>query len=316
MNGLELRHLRTLQALRDTGKVAAAAERVYLTQSAVSHQLKDLEERCGCKLIYRQSQPYRFTAAGNRLLELADKVIPMVQDAKNDLLRIAGGDSGRLHISIECHSCVDWLLAAVDAYQKEWPDIELDISTGFTLKPMPALIRGELDMVITSDVENDSRLRYTPLFQYQAQLAVAPHHKLAEEKFILPEHLKTETLITYPIERTRLDIFRYFLDPAGVEPAKIRTAELTSLMIHMVATGRCVVSLPNWALHNYVEKQFVKPKPLGKNGLWSTLYAATRDDNHDYHYIQQFCDTVRENCQKTLVGVKPVEKAKELKAAG
>lgn len=303
MSHIELRHLRTLAALRETGSLVEAAERVFLTQSALSHQLKDLEHRLGASLFIRKTRPVRFTPAGERLLALADRVLPAVEQADDDLVRLAGGEAGRIYMAIECHSCFDWLLPAIDSYREAWPDVDLDISTGFNFAPFPALARGDLDLVITADPVEDPAICYLPLFSYEAQLALSRHHPLAQKDFVEPEDLRDETLICYPVDRDRLDIFHNFLEPAGVEPAQLRTAELTTMMIQLVASGRGVTCLPNWALHDYRERQFIVPRSLGAEGIWPTLYAAVRQDQQDAPYMQGFVSTAIETCFANLVGI-------------
>jgi LysR family transcriptional regulator, regulator for metE and metH len=303
MSSVELRHLRTLVALRDAGSLVEAAERVFLTQSALSHQLKDLEQRLGCALFIRKTRPVRFTSAGQRLLKLADEVLPLVHSAERDLDRLAGGESGRIFMAIECHSCFEWLLPAIDRYRESWPDVELDIASGFHFAPLPALARGDLDLVITADPVDDPALAYLPLFSYEAQLAVARDHRLAERPWVTPQDLAGETLITYPVDRGRLDIFKNFLEPAGVEPARIRHAELTTMMVQLVASGRGVVCLPNWALHEYRERDYVLVKSLGEEGVWPTLYAAVRDDQRSAPFIQGFVTVARQTCFDNLRGI-------------
>jgi LysR family transcriptional regulator, regulator for metE and metH len=303
MLGLELRHLRTLAALRDTGSLVEAAERVFLTQSALSHQLKDLEDRLGCPLFLRKTRPVRFTSAGMRMLRLADEVLPLMHGAERDLERLSGGQSGRLFMAIECHSCFEWLLPAINRYREGWPDVELDISSGFNFAPLPALARGDLDLVVTSDPLRDLPVTYLPLFSYEAQLAVSPRHALAGRDWVVPEDLRGEVLITYPVERSRLDVFRQFLDPAGAEPARLRTAELTAMMIQLVASGRGVACLPNWALHEYLSKDYVVARSLGEEGVWPTLYAAVREGEETSAFIKAFVGTAIETCFKTLHGI-------------
>jgi LysR family transcriptional regulator for metE and metH len=303
MSIVELRHLRTLVALRDTGSLVEAADRVFLTQSALSHQLKDLETRLGCALFIRKTRPVRFTPAGRRLLKLADEVLPCVRSAEQDLDRLAGGESGRIFMAIECHSCFEWLLPAINEYREHWPDVELDISSGFHFAPLPALARGDLDLVITADPVPDLGLVYLPLFSYQAELAVARDHDLAARPWIEPEDLAGETLIVYPVDRNRLDIFNAFLEPAGVEPANVRTAELTTMMIQLVASGRGVACLPNWALHEYQERDYVVVKSLGEDGVWPTLYAAVRTDDAEAPFISGFVDVAKRTCFANLVGI-------------
>ncbi|MDZ7670176.1 MAG: LysR family transcriptional regulator [Gammaproteobacteria bacterium] len=307
MSQVELRHLRTLVALRDTGSLVEAAERVFLTQSALSHQLKDLETRLGCSLFIRKTRPVRFTTSGQRLLKLADEVLPLVHGAERDLARLAGGEAGRIFMAIECHSCFEWLLPAIDRYREAWSDVELDIASGFHFAPLPALGRGDLDLVITADPIDDPGFAYLPLFSYEAQLAVARDHRLAERPWIEPEDLTRETLISYPVDRERLDIFKQFLDPAGVEPGGIRNAELTTMMVQLVASGRGVVCLPNWALHEYRQRDYVLVKSLGEEGVWPTLYAAVRRDQQAAPFIQGFVEVAKQTCFDNLVGIVTAE---------
>ncbi|MDE0423107.1 MAG: LysR family transcriptional regulator [Gammaproteobacteria bacterium] len=307
MHHIELRHLRTVAALRGASTLVEAAERVYLTQSALSHQLKDLEERLGCTLFIRKTRPMRFTSAGKRLLQLADEVLPLVQTASLDLARLAGGHSGRLHMSIECHSCFEWLLPAINAYREDWPEVELDISGGFHFQPLPALLRGDLDLVVTADPIEEPGLAYLPLFGYEAQMALAADHRLTEKEWIDPGDVADETLITYPIDRSRQDIFTRFLDPAGIEPARVRTAELTPMMVQLVASGRGVCCLPNWALHEYIERDYVVARSLGEEGIWPNLYAAVRTEQRDAPYIAAFVALAKDTCYQNLVGIGPTD---------
>ena len=143
---LELRHLRTLTTLREAESLVEAAERLHLTQSALSHQIKDLEERLGMSLFVRKSKPVRFTSAGLRLLRLADTLLPQVRQAERDIQRLAGGQAGRLHMAIECHSCFQWLMPTIDQFRNAWPEVEVDFASGFFFAPLPALAQGLSEM--------------------------------------------------------------------------------------------------------------------------------------------------------------------------
>ncbi|MCD8513095.1 MAG: LysR family transcriptional regulator [Nitrincola sp.] len=301
---VEIRHLKTLTALRDAGSLVEAAERVHLTQSALSHQLKDLEERLNCSLFIRKTKPIAFTTAGKRLLTLADELMPMIRNAERDIIRLAGGETGRLNICIECHSCFDWLMPTIDHFRTNWPEVEMDLSTGFSFLPLPALMRGDLDLVITSDPDPKPGITYVPLFTYESVLALSNQHTLTHKKLIQPVDLKDETLITYPIDHGRLDIFTRFLDPAGIEPAKTRTCELTVMILQLVASGRGVSALPNWAIHEHLENKYIASRPLGEKGLWCTLYAAIRSEQAEAEFIVDFLDTAKEITFRNLTGIK------------
>ncbi|MFG6665912.1 LysR family transcriptional regulator [Halomonas sp. HNIBRBA4712] len=311
---LELRHLRTLIALRETGSLVEAAERVHLTQSALSHQLKDLESRVEGALFVRKTRPVEFTRAGLRLLALADELLPAVRRAERDLARLAGTEQGRLHMAIECHSCFAWLMPTVDYFRDHWPEIEIDIPSGHHFDPLPALAREQLDLVITADPQPIDGIHYAPLFRYEGLLAVARQHAFAKKGFVTPAELAEETLITYPVEHSRLDVFTRFLTPAQLRPREIRTAELTLMMMQLVASGRGVCALPNWALTEYLERDYVSAVKLGEAGIWSTLYAAIREETRKAPWMEDFLRTARETSFAVLSGIKPATHDEESEA--
>lgn len=300
---LDLRHLRTLASLRDSGSLVDAAERLFVTQSALSHQLKDLEDRIGCALFFRKTKPVRFTAAGQRILELADTVLPAVSAAERDLNNVGGGRAGRLHMAIECHSCFEWLMPAIERYRDAWPQVQIDLASGFNFDALPALLQGDLDLVITANPSTTDGLVYEPLFQYEAQLAVPRDHALVAVEWVRPEQLADETMIVYPVDRSRLDVFTNFLDPAGVKPAAVRVAELTPMIVQLVASGRGVACLPNWVLHEYRARHLIEVRSLGEDGLWPTLYAAVREEDHAALYVNGFVELARKSCFENLVGI-------------
>ncbi|SFC20501.1 transcriptional regulator, LysR family [Marinospirillum celere] len=302
---IELRHLKTLVALRSCGSLVDAAERLHLTQSALSHQLKSLEYLLDTELFIRKSKPLQFTPAGQRLLKLADDLLPRVEAAQRDLQRLSRGQAGRLHLAIECHSCYQWLMPTLDAFRLKWPEVEVDIPGGHHFAPLPALKRQELDLVITADPRPIEGVSYQPLFQYESLLALPKDHALVDRAFIEPLDLATETLITYPVERNLLDIFTHFLDPAGVEPAGIRTAELTILMMQLVASHRGVCALPNWAMTEYLERDYVTARRMGPEGTWGTLYAAFRSSQQEQAFIQEFIELARQTSDRVLTDIKP-----------
>lgn len=308
---IDLRHLKTLAALKKTGSLVEAAECVHLTQSALSHQIKDLEERIGCSLFVRKTKPLRFTMAGERIVKLAETVLPLIHSTERELAKLTHGEAGRLYISVECHSCFDWLMPTLNKFRDNWPEVELDLMSGFNFAPIPALARGDIDLVITSDPEPVSGISFTPLFQYESLLAMSKHHPLTQKEFITPEDLQSETLITYPVDTDRLDVFQHFLDPADIEPQHIRTAELTVMMIQLIASGRGVGALPIWALSEYVRQDYITTRPLGANGVWATLYAATRTEQLEYPYFTDFLQCAKRSCFTHLDGIEPTANHKD-----
>ncbi len=302
---IEVRHLETLLAIRDGGSLQEAAERLHLTQSALSHQLRDLEVRLKTSLLNRRTRPARLTTAGLRLVSLAEDVLPRIRAAELELRRLSAGRAGRLHVAIDCHSCFQWLMPTLDAFRKDWPEVSLDLSAAFSFAPLPALTRGDLDVVITSDPEPMDAVQYTALFGYELVLAVPSQGPLGTARRIDPEDLADQILITYPVDRSRLDIFTAFLDVAGIEPAGVRTAELTPMIVQLVASGRGVAALPSWALDEYRNLPGVRIIPLG-SGIWRTLQAGVRIEDADTPYVQAFLEQASKTCFETLPGIRTV----------
>ncbi|CAG8998399.1 MAG: HTH-type transcriptional regulator MetR [Candidatus Celerinatantimonas neptuna] len=311
---LELKHLKTLIALRESKTLVEAATRLCLTQSALSHQLKALELRIGAQLFIRKSKPLRFTIAGLRLLELADQVLPKFVLAERELARLVEGQSGRLHLAIECHSCFNWLMPAIDIYRGLWPDVDLDFASGFSFEPLPELAEGEQDIVITSDPLPVAGICYKALFAYQPMLAVSPGHRLATKEVITPEDFKEETLISYPVDPSRLDLFNLFLQPAGVKPKAIRQVDMTMMMIQLVASDLGVAVLPNWALNEYVKKGYVVGRHLGDGHLWQNLYLATREEEQTHSHLRAFIQIAQKSCFEHLCGIRTAQKQDDIPA--
>lgn len=287
---IELKHLRTLQALRNTGSLAAAAAQLHQTQSALSHQFSDLEQRLGFKLFVRKSQPLRFTAQGEILLQLAEQVLPQIQQA---LQSCHEPHQTTLRIAIECHSCIQWLTPALDNFRLRYPQVAMDFKSGVTFDPQPALQQGELDLVMTSDILPRSGLHYSPMFDFEVRLVLAPDHPLADKPQITPEDLRDETLMIYPVQRQRLDIWRHFLQPAGISPA-LKSVDNTLLLIQMVAARMGLAALPHWVVESFERQGLVITKTLG-DGLWSRLYAAVRDGEQRQAITEAFIRSARQH---------------------
>lgn len=299
---LELRHLRTLLALKETGSVSMAAKRVYLTQSALSHQIKLMEEQFGLLLFERKSNPLRFTAAGDRLIRLANEILPKVVDAERELARVKHGDAGQLRIAVECHTCFDWLMPAMDEFRQHWSLVELDIVSGFHTDPVGLLLSHRADWAIVSDVEQNDDVLFKPLFSYEMVGICSKDHPLANKEVWQAEDFAEETWVTYPVPDDMLDLYRQVLKPKGINPAR-RTTELTIALIQLVASRRGIATVPYWAALPYLEKGYVVARKITEEGLYSNLYAAIRREDANLAYIEDFHQTVKAQSFSTLPGL-------------
>jgi LysR family transcriptional regulator, regulator for metE and metH len=276
---LEFRHLRTIRAIHQAGGVGKAADLLNITQSALSHQLKGLEDQCGVELFVRRTKPLRLSAAGMKLLRLAEDVLPRVDSLEDEFRALVSGKSGRLHIAIECHACFEWLFPVLEKFRRAWPDVDVDIRPGLAFGALPALVREEVDLVISADPEDLPGVTFTPLFDYEPRFVAAATHPLAAKPFVEAEDFRDETLITYPVDRARLDVFTGLLTPAKVEPRATRQVELTAVILLLVASGRGVAVLPDWVLREVKSSSDYVTRPLTEHGMTKRLYAATRDED-------------------------------------
>jgi len=284
---LEIRHLRTLRAVEETGSLAGAARLISLTQSALSHQLKQLEAHYDVPLFTRNTRPMTLTETGRRLLDLANDILPRIDAAESTL---AAGRTGgeRFHVAIECHSCFDWLLPALNQVRKHWPELDVDAQMAFDA--LPLLRNKQIDVVITSDPTDEDDVSFMRLFEYEAQLIVPPGHRLATKKSITPKDLINETLVTYPVEAERLDVYKAFLKPAGLKLSNRRTSELTDMIVQHVESGRGIAVLPDWVLQqNPLARQLVT-RSLGARGVTRTVYAAVRKADESNLELKDFVD--------------------------
>jgi LysR family transcriptional regulator for metE and metH len=276
---IEFRHLRTIRAIHEEGGLARAAERLHITQSALSHQIKGLEDQAGVELFVRRSRPMRLSSAGLKLLRLAEDVLPRLAALEEEFEGLRSGKSGRLHIAIECHACFDWLLPVLEAFRLSWPEVDVDIRPGLQFEALPALLREEVDLVVSSDPEDLSGVDFTPLFDYEPVFVCARDHPLAAKDWIEAEDFAEQHLITYPVERSRLDVFSQLLFPAGVEPRSIRQVELSAVMLLLVASGRGVAVLPDWVVRDPRTPASIVTRPLTEGGITRRLFGATRGDD-------------------------------------
>ncbi|WP_197328920.1 LysR family transcriptional regulator [Ralstonia syzygii] len=303
---LEIRHLRTLIALAESGSVSRAAERLHLTQSALSHQLRALESHYGLAVVRRKGQTVALSEAGERLLELAHKVVADIQAAERDLERIKGRAAGTLRIALECHTCFDWLIPVMDAFRPRWPEVELDLVSGFHADPLALLKEGRADVVIGSEPKPRRGVVFAPLFRFEILAVLPVDHPLRSRKWLEAKDFAGQTLITYPVPEERIDLIRQVLAPAGV-PFTRRTTELTIAVLQLVASRRGLAALPIWGIRNYVDYEYVIAKRVGREGLWSDLYAAMVRDYAQAPFSQDFIETAKSICFAQLPGVMALE---------
>lgn len=291
---LERIHLVILKEIEQCGSLTAAADRLHLTQSALSHSIKKLEQQLGTPLWIREGKQLQLTQSGQYLLSIAKRLLPQLIMAENQLRQYAQGERGTLHIGMECHPCYQWLLKVVSPYLLSLPDVDVDVKQKFQFGGIGALFSYEIDILVTPDPLYKSGLYFEPVFDYEQVLVTASNHHLAQNTFIEPDQLNSEILITYPVSIERLDIFNQFLMPAGIMPRKHKTFETTDIILQMVANGRGVTALPKWLALDYAEKLKLSLIKLGERGVMKKIHLGVRKEDLSIHYVNAFFEIARQ----------------------
>ncbi len=290
---IELKHLRTIRAIHQAGGLARAAEMLNMTQSALSHQVAGLEDQAGMELFVRRSKPMRLSAAGFRMLRIADRILPEIDALEEEFSALRSGKTGRLHITLECHACYDWLFPVLEMFRRAWPDVDVDIRAGLAFDAMPALNREEVDLVITSDPAAQNGISFNPLFDYHPTFVASAQNPLAAKEIITAEDFRDQVVITYPVSRDRLDLFSEVLTPARVEPRGHRTAELTAVILMLVGSNRGVAVLPDWVMREVKTSSDYVTRPLGPEQVIKRMYAATREEDSTRPFMAHFLRLAR-----------------------
>jgi LysR family transcriptional regulator for metE and metH len=290
---LERIHLAIIREVERTGSLTAAAEALFLTQPALSHAVKKIEQQLGTPIWSREARRLRLTQAGHYLLALANRVLPQLEYAEQVMGQYAHGQRGTLRIGMECHPCYQWLLKVVSPFLSKWPDVDVDVKQKFQFGGIGALFGYEIDMLVTPDPLHKPGLRFEPVFDYEQVLVVGKKHRLAEHAYVTPKQLGEEILITYPVEIERLDIYNQFLLPAGCAPKKHKTIETTDIMLEMVASGRGVAALPRWLVDEYKGKVAISPVRLGRHGIAKQIFLGMRETDTEIDYMKAFVELAR-----------------------
>jgi LysR family transcriptional regulator for metE and metH len=290
---LERIHLAMVQEVDRLGSLTAAATSLHLTQSALSHTAKKLEQHMGTAIWLREGRSLRLTQAGQYLLAVARRVLPQLVLAEQRISQYAQGERGALRIGMECHPCYQWLLKVVSPYLAQWPDVDVDVKQKFQFGGIGALFGYEIDLLVTPDPLYKPGLSFEPVFDYEQVLVVSTRHALGQQAFVTPAQLEREVLISYPVPVDRLDIYNQFLAPAGIMPRGHKEIETTDIMLQMVESGRGVAALPRWLADEYASKMEVVSLRLGRKGIAKQIFLGAREAEVEIDYLKAFIELAK-----------------------
>jgi len=284
---LEIRHLKLVAAVAETGSITRAGNRLHLTQSALSHQLRGAEEQLGVPLFERRNARMFLTPAGQRLLLTARTVLAELDRAASDIQRNGAPAQGLIRISTQCHTVYHWFPPQLIRFQKKFPGVEVQLVIEATNTPFEALLDGKLDLALICDPIRNRKIRYTPLFEDDVVIVVPPNHHFARKTCAAPEDFASENVLLYP-PREESTLLRKVLEPAGIQPRKVQEVMLTEVILEMVMGGLGIAALPRWAVGPQMASGALIGVPLQPPGYrWQWSIAQLRA-NRPPAYVQEF----------------------------
>lgn len=290
---MEIRHLKLIKAIVEEGGITRAKESLHLSQSALSYQLKEAEQQLGAPLFYRRNKKLVMTPVGEKYYKTAKKILRELGEAEAEVRKIVSGEKGVIRISTECYTNYHWLPAVLRKFEREFPQVEVEIVFEATLKPVEKLIAGDLDLAITSNPEPFAQMEYIKLFTDEMLAVVSRHHPWASRAFIEPEAFRQATLIIHSLPLETVSVFRERLIPRGISPKKLIVLPLTEASIELVKADMGVMVLANWALKPYLNDGISAIK-IGDTGFFRQQYVARIEDRPYPIYYDRFINFLRE----------------------
>jgi LysR family transcriptional regulator for metE and metH len=285
---IEIRHLALVTEIADTGSVTRAAERLHLTQSALSHQLRDIESRLATPLFLRLGRRMVLTPAGERVLASARRVLDDLARTEHDLQTMSTPNTGVLRLCTQCNTGYHWLPPLLESFHKTYPAVDVQIVVGATDRPVEALLDGQIDLAFITDRTEDARLMTKPVFRDELVAVVPPSHPFAQRPFIEPTDLSGAHLLLYNPDPKSSDIFRYVLGPAGVEPGRISRVPLTEAILELIRAGQGLGVMARWAIEPALRSGAVKAVRIGRKGVFRNWRAATLRSRPEPKWQQEF----------------------------
>lgn len=287
---MEIRHLRLVKAIVEKGSITKAIDKLHLTQSALSHQLKEAEYQLGTKIFLRQNKKLILTKAGEKLYETATEVLEKLSDTEREIKQMVFGEFGEIRISTECYSSYHWLPSVIKQFQLLYPNIELKIVMEATHYPLQKLLANVLDIAIVSDPLKDENIRYVELFQDEMVMVVSENHTWANKKFVVAEDFINEHLLIHSLPLETVTIHQFLLAPANITPKKITPLPLTEASIEMVKADMGIMAMAKWAVQPYLKDNALKTIKIGKNGLKRKHFIAIMSNKIYPNYFNHFIE--------------------------
>ena len=249
-----------------------AAGTLYVSQSALSQQLKDIENKLQVDLFYRTRKKMILTPNGRKLLQTAGQVIDLLEDAELEIAQLAGGAAGELRLGTHCIFCFKWLPGIMADFRKRFPKVELEIGT--SQDPARELEQKKYDIVISARSLHDHCYEQQSLFQDQLVCIMEKDHPLAAQEYIRLEDFQGVNLISHA-EKGESKFYELLLQPKGIEPKRFMTVGQPLAIVDLVISGLGISVFPLWAVTSKLQEGVLAARPISRKGVpltWRALF--------------------------------------------
>jgi len=291
----EIKHLKTLATLATTGNIRKTADALFVSQSALSHQLKELEQRLNSPLFIRNTSPIQFTTKGEVLLKLADDILPKINNTLSEL-KTKNSTVTQLNLAIACHACFQWLLPFTELFSHQFPELKIEFIEQIFPTQLDNKATTSVDILFTDEkIENDD-FTYHALGTFEVVAVLAKESEAKQNNRTNKPFLNTadfcgQVLLTYPVKPEHLDVFKLFLNKEHNKekhkPRAIKQVANSHMILQMVAANMGIATLPDWLVNSLTKQSLVQTKRIGKNGIFKTLYARYNAQNKHFDIIEQ-----------------------------
>lgn len=260
---IDLHKLRIFDVVAEAGSFSAAAERLYITQSAVSQQIKDLENSLGHQLFQRGRRGVRLTQHGEELASYSRQIFQLLRQAEQALTNVDKLESGRLLLGatpgVSIYLAPDW----VQRFRKRYPRLTVNLSTGITSQIAADVLAGRLDLgVIEGEMEETPRLLAYPLDEIEQRVVVGNQHPFWGRDEIALDELKGQSFIMrQPSSQSRIWLEQALQDH-GITPMIGAEFDNLESIKRMVSQGNCLTILPPYVLQQEVGQGLLRALPI------------------------------------------------------
>lgn len=289
---IEIRHLKLMKAISETGNMTKAAQKLFLTQPALSHQLADIEGKLEIPLFHRTKKKMILTQAGEILLKSAEKMLLEINQVEREISKMVHGETGVLRIGTTCVLSYKWLPNIMHQLRKIYPKVEIELKT--SLEVLEDLKNNKLDLVISTMMDEHPNFMAVPLFKDEILITMSPQDLLTSKAFLVATDFEGTNLISYQ-DPIKGDLYNDYLSPAGIEPAKLIRADQPEAAVELIKSGFGISLFPRWAITSYLKSGVLCGRSFSKQGVFLEWKAIQLKGNKIPAYQNEFIRLVAEN---------------------